>query len=270
MRACGAGAGGAAAGAHQHDRLAGCDDLARRAREGATVAEVLHVQGDQTRLLVQRDGGQEIGRVDVGLIAHGGEARDPEAVGGQKLTDLEREVAALRDQRDRAFAEACPREPELRVRVGDPQAVRAEQQGARVADPRYRLLLAPRSLGPGLAQPRANRDDGAGSRRDGRVDGVREAAGRHRNSDEIGRRRQLGKGTMSPATEDLPSAAIHEIHRPAMLARERTLGEHVSPLPRCVGGADDGHRPGSEQRAEVPMPRPHSQCVLIVNHRRSL
>ena len=82
--------------------------------ERAAVAEVLGVEGDQPRRLVRGERAHQLGRLDVDLVAERGEAREAEPDRRDAAADLEREVAALGDQADRAAREVVGDELELR------------------------------------------------------------------------------------------------------------------------------------------------------------
>ena len=70
----------AASGREQDDLLARPLRRLAGARERPAVAEVLAVDGDHPRVLVGREGLDELGGVDVGLVPERGEARDADAV----------------------------------------------------------------------------------------------------------------------------------------------------------------------------------------------
>src|SRR6187200_2710962 len=109
--------------------------LGRRG-EPAPVAEVLRVDGDRARLVVPGERADELGRLDVRLVAQRDEAREPEADPGRLRADLEREVAALGDEADRAARQVLRDELELGAGVEDAEAVGSQQ--ARAAGPRDR------------------------------------------------------------------------------------------------------------------------------------
>src|SRR5207247_11300716 len=126
MRAGGAETACALSDREQHDGLAG---LLRGTRERAPVAKVLDVERDQVRAVVSRELLEQLGRFEIGLIAERREAREAEPFAVGEQPELEREVAALRDQPDRAGRKVNPRrEVELRISVVDAEAVRAEEQ----------------------------------------------------------------------------------------------------------------------------------------------
>ena len=104
------------------------------ARERAAVAEVLAVDADDARVLVLGECADEIGRLEVGLVAERGEAGDAEPVVAGERAHLEREVAALREQPEPSRRELVHAEVERRRRVDDAEAVGAEQHRPRGAD----------------------------------------------------------------------------------------------------------------------------------------
>ena len=75
-----------------------------RRGEPAPVAEILGVERDQARRLVQRERAHELRGLQVDLVAERGEPREAEPDRRGAAADLEREVAALGDQADRARA----------------------------------------------------------------------------------------------------------------------------------------------------------------------
>ena len=129
MRGGGARARLAATGGEQDDLLPGGDRSRPGAREGTSVAEVLAVDADHPRVLVGRVGLDELRRLDVGLVAERGEARDADAVLGSEEAQLEGEVAALRDDPDRPRRERVRADVELCRGVVDAEAVRADHDG---------------------------------------------------------------------------------------------------------------------------------------------
>ena len=96
----------------EHDRLPGLDRFLRGAREGPSVAEVLAVEGDHARRLVVDQAADELAGLEVGLVSERGEAREAEAVILGEQGELEREIAALGDEADRAALELVPAEVE--------------------------------------------------------------------------------------------------------------------------------------------------------------
>ena len=101
------------------------DGGARGLDEGAAVGDVLGVDRDRARRLVPGEVLDEIGQADVGLVADRGEAREPEAAALEQHAELDREIARLRDQADRARGVVVGGDVELRERVVDADAVRA-------------------------------------------------------------------------------------------------------------------------------------------------
>ena len=150
VRARGAGPRGGTSDREQDDGLAGG---AGRLGERPAVAEILHVDADHAGRLVRRERGHELGRVQVGLVAHRDEPREPEAEVGEQQSGLERDVAALGDEPDRAARQRVRRQVELGLRVEDPEAVRAYEHRRRRHAPARRS--PPRAPGPRLPARRA-------------------------------------------------------------------------------------------------------------------
>ena len=101
--------------------------------ERAPVGHVLGVDGDRARRLVPGEVLDQLGQPYVGLVADRGEAREPEAAALEQHAELEREIAGLRDQPDRAARIVVRGHVELGQRVEHPDAVRAEHDRARIA-----------------------------------------------------------------------------------------------------------------------------------------
>ena len=149
---------------HQQHGLAGPRRGLARRRERAPVAEVLDVDGDQLGLRVAGELADQLRDLDVGLVADRREAREAEPGARGEHPDLEREVAALRDQPDRPARQVVGDEVELGGGVEDAEAVRAEQHGAGRARPvGERAVAHAARVAVGLA--RRDHDDARGPRR---------------------------------------------------------------------------------------------------------
>ena len=188
MRLRGARPRGALARGQEHDRLAGRDG---GPHEGATVAEVLAVDGDHARRLVVRELGDELGRLQIGLVAERDEPGKTEADLAGEQRELEREVPALRDEPDRAAGERVRRELELRSGVEDTEAIRSEQDRARAAHPLDDGVLTRAAGLAALPEAGRDRDDRAGAGVERCADRFLERRRRHRDGDELLRLGQL-------------------------------------------------------------------------------
>src|SRR5258708_27238695 len=105
-----------------------------------------------------RDAPRQLGRFEICLVAERREPREAETSARREQPELERQVAALRDQADLAGREIDPRrEIELRVAVEDAEAVRPEQDRVGVADAAAECALLR------LADAGADADDRAGA-----------------------------------------------------------------------------------------------------------
>ena len=166
----GARGGGRAARSQQHHGFPGGAQLARGGDERTAVAHVLGVDGDGARPLVVGAGQHQVGERDVGLVAERDEARDPETARVQERVDVERDVAALRQNRDGAGVEGVGRELQRRRGVDDTEAVRADERRASAAHATDDLVLERPALVRRLRQARGDRDDRA------RTDGQRRSA----------------------------------------------------------------------------------------------
>ena len=195
---------------------------------------------------------EHLGRFEIGLVSERHEAREAEAEFRRHEAQLEREVAALRDQPDRAGDDFVRAELEPGRGVEDPETVRPEQDCSGLAYPLDDGELARASVGSALAEARGDADQrlGAGGQRG--VDRLLEAGGRNGHRDELGRLGQLGEGAVGLPPEDLAAVAIHQEHRAPSLALDRPAGEPVAPLGRVVRGSEHGDRARIEEGAKVP------------------
>ena len=170
--------------------------------------------------------------LDVGLVPERDEAREAEPELGADHADLEREVAALRDEPDRARLELLRAELELRSGVVDAEAVRADEHGARRTDALDDRALARRSLLAHLAETGADEDDALGPRVEGVVDCLLDARSRDGDDDELGRLGQLRDRRERVAAEDLAALAVDEEHGAPVLALDRAAARARSPTSR--------------------------------------
>ena len=233
------------------DRLAGGDRRGAGAGQLPAVAEVLDVEGDQFGLVVRGELRDELGGAEVGLVAQRREAREAQPLGRGEQPELQRQVAALGDQPDRARRQRAGHELQLLSGVQHAEAVGAEQHRARVAHA-HRQLDVERGPGVGVGQlaAAADGDDRARSAGQRLLHGRGQGGERHRDHDELRRLGQLGERSVAPAAEHLTGAVVDQERRPAILAAQRTQGQPVAPLARIARGADERHRGGREQRPD--------------------
>ena len=177
----------AASGREEDDLLARPLGCLPGSRERPAVAEVLAVDADHAGVLVRCECLDELGGFDVGLIPERGEARDADAVLRAEQAQLEREVATLGDDPERAGGELVHAEIERCRCVVDAEAVRAEHHRSRTAhlvdDPPLELLAA----GVDLAETGRDRDDPACAGSQRVLDAGLERRSGHRDHDELGR-----------------------------------------------------------------------------------
>ena len=236
----------------EHDGLPGLDRFLRGAREGPSVAEVLAVEGDDAGRLVVDQAADELARLEVCLVPERREPREAEPVVLGEQGELEREVAALRDEADRAALQLAPAEVEARRGVEDPEAVRPEEDGARRPN-----ALDDRGLpGPAfvacLPEPGGDPDERLRARGERCVDGVLEPVGGNREHDELRRLGQVCQRGVGLPLEDLAAVSVHEVDRAASLAAEGAQREAVAPLRRVVGSPENRDGARIEERPEVP------------------
>ena len=211
-------AGLAAPGREKDDRLPRLRRAQACARERPSVAEVLHVEADDPGRLMGDQVADDVGRLEVGLIAERGEARESEPDLGDEQAQLEREVPALGDQPDRAPRELAPPDVQLGARIEDAEAVRAQQHRAGVANPSRDLLLACPTGGPELAHPGRDPDDRPGACRQRLVHGRLEGGLRHGDDDELRRAGELAQGAPRRAPENLGAVSVDQVDVAATLA----------------------------------------------------
>ena len=94
----------------QHDGLTGVGRLTRGGDETSAVAEVLGVHRDSVRARMIDAPEHEIGRIEIGLVAQGRKAREAELVLDEQLSELERQVAALRQEGNAPAGQRIARE----------------------------------------------------------------------------------------------------------------------------------------------------------------
>jgi len=251
VRARGAGACLGGSAREEHDRRPRLDGSLTGTRELAAVTKVFEVDGDELGRLVLAEGVYQLRRLDVGLVPERDEAREPEPELGADHADLEREVAALRDEPDRARLELLRAELELRSRVVDAEAVRADEHGARRTDALDDRALARRSFLAHLAETGADEDDGLGPLFEGLVDCLLDTRLRDGDDDELGRLGQLRNRRERLPAEDLAALAVDEEHGAPLLALDRAPREPEAPLPGNARGTDDGDRTRVEEGREV-------------------
>jgi hypothetical protein len=205
---------------------------------------------------VRGERAHQLRRLDVDLVAQRGEAREAEPDRGHAAADLEREVAALGDQADRAAREVVGDELELGGRVEDPEAVGPEHAHARRADAGGEGKV-PRAPGVAVLLAAADGHDRPRPGGDRVLHRLLERGRRHGEDRELDRAGELAQRAVGRPAEDLAAAAVDEVHVAPALAAERAHGEPVPPLQAVVGGADDGHCGGIEERREVVGGRGH-------------
>ena len=199
MRRRRAGPGLAASGREEDDLLARALRRLPGPRERPAVAKVLAVDADHAGVLVRCERLDELGGLDVGLIAERGEARDADAVLCAEQAQLEREVATLGDHPERAWGELVHAEIERGCCVVDAEAVRPEHDRSRTAHLVDHPALELLAVVVDLAETGCDRDDpaSAGSRRRRR---------RPRTPRQAPRSRRARAGRVAPRVSGTPAA----------------------------------------------------------------
>jgi hypothetical protein len=249
VRAARGGAAGAD-GEEHHGRARGHRGV-RGAREGAPVEEVLAVHGDDLRPRVGGIGLQQVGRGQVGLVAQRGEARDADPALLEEQAQLERHVAALGDDADRARGHGRGGELEALGGVGDAEAVGAEQHRPGGADPVHERRLTRRPLLPQLGEARGDGDDGLGAGGQRVVHGGLEAGRGHGEDDEVDGLADVGHPAVGRLAQHALAAPVDQVDRPGVARGEGLGADPVAVLRRVVARADDGDRARREQRRQI-------------------
>ncbi len=243
-----AGPGPAAVDGQRDHRRATSHGAGGRTREGPSVAEVLDVDSDDLGGVVGGERLHEVGGAKVGLVTQRGKAREAEPVRGGHQPELEREVAALRDEADRARGQRVGHELQPLPRVQHAQAVGPQQHGTGIADTLGQQSVVVRAL---LAAG-AGADDDERARPDLErlVDGRRDRRAGHGDDHELGCPGQLLQRPIGGPAEDGVGAVVDEVGGAMTLPAQGTLGQPIAPLARVLRGADDRHRGGIEQRGD--------------------
>ena len=201
----------------QHHRLAG---PGRGTSEPATVAEILEIDADHPRGLVRRELLDELCRFEVGLIADRDETGDAEAKVLAEQRDLDRQVAALRDQAEMARDEIARGEVELGLAVVQPHAVRSDQNGSRGANALHDGLLPAAAVRGALSEPGGDRDDRPRAGGERAFHGLFERARRDREHHQLGRLRQLVQGAVRLLPENGSARAVDQEDRASPRAEQ--------------------------------------------------
>ena len=187
----------------------------------------------------------------VRLVADRCEAAQPEPEPAEQEAHLEREVARLRDQPDRAGRILVGRDAQVRGGVEDPDAVGAEHEGAGSPYAIAQRELARATRRVALAEPGGDDDERASTGLERRLHGVLERPLGHGHHDEVGLAVELAqRGAQGPA-EQLATSWVDEVDRPPVGPLDRRLGEPVPPRLRVGRGSCDGDRARREERSEV-------------------
>jgi hypothetical protein len=179
------------------------------------------------------------------------EAGDPDAALLQELPELERHVAALGDEADRARGHGRGGQLEALRRVGDAEAVRPEQHGARRADAVHDGGLPRGPLLPQLGEPGGDGDDGLGAGGQRVVHRGLEAGGRHGEDHEVDGLADVRNKAMGRLSEHALATAVDQVDRAHVARGERLRADPVPVLRRIVARADHGDRTRREQRRQI-------------------
>jgi len=213
--------------------------------------KVLGVYGDHAGRLVCRVGLDELGDVEVGLVANRHEARESHACLGGDQCQLDPEVAALRDQADRSGRELARCQVQLADGVRHAEAVRADEQSARRADPVGDRALDRQAVMSCFAQSRGDRDDRPRPRRQRIIDSLLKAGRADADDDEVDRPGHVGKRGVGALAEDVLAAAIDEEDAAPRQSLQGATREPIAPFGRRRRGAEDRERARIEERGQV-------------------
>ena len=241
----------AAAGSEQDDLLACFPGRLSGASERSPVAEVLAVDGDHPGVRVGREGRDELGGFEVGLIPERRDPRDPDPVLAAQEAQLQDEVAALGDDAQRAGREIVHAEIEGGGCVVEAERVGAEHHHARPANLLDDAALELPAVLVDLAEPGRDRDDPSRAGGQRGVDGLLERGGGDRDDHELGRPWQLVERGVRRLPEDLSALTVDEPDVAPVGTLENPGADPLAPLGRVIRRAEDGDRAGIEERPQV-------------------
>ena len=191
----------------------------------------------------------EIGRIEIGLVAQGRKAREAELVLDEQLSELERQVAALRQEGNAPAGQRIARELKARRRVEDTETVGSEQHRACSAHARDERRLATLPFLARLAETGADADDRGRPHREGIVDRGVDV----RRGDGDGRQPHRAWHVACRGVGGLPQhrlgARVDQVDRSR--SPECAQRKPVAPLGRVVSGTDDRDRDRVEQRRQI-------------------
>ena len=223
---------------HDH-RLA---RLENRLGQRPAVAEVLDVEGDHLRRLVATEVGDEVGDLEVGLVADRCDPGEAEADVGGQPRQLQGYVSTPADQADRPRGRGTEPQIELGAGVRNSPAVGAEHHRAGLSDPLDHRSLAGAALLPAFGEAGRDRHQSAGPRPERVGNGLLEAALGDGENDQLRGLGQLGSGPVGGLPEDLAPLGVDQVDPAAAGAEQGIAGHQVSPLHRVRGGTDDRDR----------------------------
>ena len=196
---------------------------------------------------------------DIGLVAERDETGESESFAPQQQAELDTEVAALRDQSDRARLRRRAGDEQLRPGVRDPHAVRPQQPRPGCPHLRHDPRLALAADVSQFAETGRDRDQHPAPGRQCVVDRGLERRLRHRKDHQLRCLRQIGQGRVHPVTGDDPASLVDEVDAAPVGALEGIQRDPVAPLGRVVRGPHHRQRTWVEQLAEPSrvLSRPH-------------
>ncbi len=218
--------------AEQDHRRSRCNRASGGRDERAPVAEVLEVERDRARGLVGRKLVEQVGGDEIRLVSERGEAGEAESRGDREPRELERKVAALRDEGHRTGGQRAPAEIELLACVEDPEAVGPEHHSPGRTDARRGSFLDELPFLAVLAESRADRDDRLRACAERLLDGPLEPRCGDAYDHKLRRVGQVVEREVGTLPEDLPTRPVHEVHGSPMRTAQSAASEDVAPLGR--------------------------------------
>ncbi len=235
----------AAPGLDDDDRLLGCG-FARGGQELRAVLHRFEVEQDRLRRFVAREEGQQVGAVDLQLVAERHEVREAEPARVRPVEHRGHQRAGLRDEREVAGARACVRKARVEARA---RRDRAYAVGALDADAgAFVRREQPRALG--FVEARGDHDHGARAAVGEVVDDAGHRRGRRADDAEL---RRLGQVLQRRVDAFAVKFGPRRVDRPARAgerARAQVVPDDAADRAFLVAGAEDGDGTRGEQGIE--------------------
>ena len=221
------------------------------ADELAAVLRVLDVRRHHPRRLVVDQRPEHVRDRQVGLVADRHEPRKAQPLGGQHQADLERQVAALRDERDAAGRLVAAGRVQPRGVSSRPRQFGPSRSIAGLAHRHHQPVLDRLPLVAPLAEPGCDHHDRPDAELRARPHGLLDGGRRDRQDREIGRLVEVEQRRHGAPADHVAAPARHHVHRRRARLAEQADREPAAPLHAVVRGADERDRARLEQRRQV-------------------